>query len=104
VVREPQLVLVLLAEPQAILFRLRQACQEVVAQTTIPWSLAPKFCLELFSLDGTQSVEHQLDDAVVLKRGQRDQLGSCGDNNPKSGVLKEVHHGYGFFYECSCTR
>ena len=50
-------------------FRLDRACLGVVAQTTTPLRLAPKFCLGLFSLDGAQGVEHQLDDAVVFEGG-----------------------------------
>jgi len=50
-------------------FRLDRACLGVVAQTTTPLRLAPRFCLGLFSFDGTQGMEHQLDDAVVLKGG-----------------------------------
>jgi len=68
-----------------------RACRGVVAQTTTPVQLAPKFCLELFSFDGAEGVEDQLDDAVVLQRGQSDQLGSCRYANPEGWMLDEVH-------------
>jgi len=68
-----------------------RACLGVAAQTTTPAQLAPKFCLELFSLDGAEGVEHQLDDAVVLQWGQSDQLGSCCYANPEGWMMDEVH-------------
>ena len=54
---------------RANLLRLGRACWGAVVQTTTPVQPAPKFCLELFSLNGAEGVEHQLDDAVVLQRG-----------------------------------
>jgi len=36
-------------------------------------------------------MEHQLDDAVVLERRQRNHFTGCSDDNPESGVMKEVH-------------
>ena len=68
-----------------------RACLGVVVQTTTPGRPAPKFCLELFSFDSAEGVEHQLDDAVVLQRGQSNQLGGCCYANPEGWMLDEVH-------------
>jgi hypothetical protein len=67
------------------------ADQGAAVQTTTPVQLAAKFCLDLFSFDGTQGVKHQLDDAVVLQGGQGNQLRSCSNNDPKSRVVKKIH-------------
>ena len=85
--REVDRSVVLRASP----LQLCRACLGVVAQTTTPEWPAPKFCLELFSFDGAKGMEHQLDDAVVLEGGQRDQLGGCCYANPESWMLDEVH-------------
>ena len=46
----------------------------------------------LFSwLDRAQGVEDHLDDAVVFQGGQRDQLRSCSNNDPRCRMIKEVH-------------
>jgi hypothetical protein len=67
------------------------ADQGAAVQTTTPVQLAAKFCLDLFSFDGTQGVKHQLDDAVVLQGGQGNQLRCRSNNNPKSWMMKKIH-------------
>lgn len=91
-------------EMRANLLRLGRACRGVASQTTTPVRLAPRFCLELFSFDGAEGVEHQLDDAVVLQRGQCDQLGSGGYHDPEGGMLEKIHNVGGFCTEFSCTK
>ena len=49
------------------------------------------FFLDLFSLDCPQRVKDQLDDAVVLEGRQRDHFTGCSDDDPKGGMLEEVH-------------
>lgn len=36
-------------------------------------------------------MKNKLNDAVVLQGGQSDQLRSCGNNDPESWVLNEIH-------------
>ena len=95
------------AERLAILFRRRQFCGVASARTTTDeWRVQADVAsrvyrkrLELFSFDGAKSVEHQLDDAVVAQRRQRDQLGSGGHDDPEGWMLDDVHCRYGDLYE-----
>lgn len=49
----------------------------------------------LFCLERAECVKHQLDDAVVPKRAERDQLTGGSNNDPEGRVVQKFHSATG---------